>query len=100
MLIEMVLSDRDKVRFPIDVEPDFSRDISQQSLPVDKTGRDRQASARELGLRVTELQEAQQLLDKLERTPRLHSAFDVIRRIVKDRELLRTIVIDGVELLL
>jgi len=38
------------------------------------------------------LQKAQQLLDKLERTPRVHGAFGVVGRIVKDRELLRTIV--------
>jgi len=44
-------------------------------------------------------QETQQLLDKLKRTSCVHGAFIVIARIVKDRELLRTIVIHGLELL-
>ncbi len=45
------------------------------------------------------LQKAQQLLDKLERTPRVHGAFAVVGRIVKDGELLGTIVFDGLEFL-
>jgi hypothetical protein len=45
------------------------------------------------------LQKAQQLLHELESTSCVHGAFIIIRRIVEHRELLRSIMAEGSELL-